>query len=314
MRRNSGRLSRGDPAISETRRSGGELSNGSLRLRIRAQMIAPPQYWGQSYLEGSGTIPLQKKRIPAKQLNHRLNETTLSARRLLLPLPRPMIQAVFLRRPQRFLAEVMLGPRRVLAYCPNPGSFSGCLEPGSKALLWKSTDARRKRTLTLRAVRHAGVWIGTDTHLANRIAEAAIRAGVIQSLAKSVICQREPRGDAGCRLDLSLLNGHQEVLVEVKSAMVAHSGIAQFPDSPSLRAVAHLKELTRRARLGQHAVLLFVVQRGDVSSLQINGSCYLPFTIAYREAVEAGVDVHAIRLTVSARGFVDPCEISVTRP
>ena len=66
-----------------------------------------------------------------------------------------------------------------LVYCANSGAMAGSLSCGSMALLWESSDPKRKRRYTWRAVEHEGLWIGTDTHLSNRIVEEALRRKLI---------------------------------------------------------------------------------------------------------------------------------------
>lgn len=72
---------------------------------------------------------------------------------MLMPFPKPVVIAEFLRRPQRFLAEISFpNGVREIAYCANPGAFNGCLNSGSKVILWDSNDLKRKRRYTLRAI------------------------------------------------------------------------------------------------------------------------------------------------------------------
>jgi sugar fermentation stimulation protein A len=67
--------------------------------------------------------------------------------------PQPQREAIFLSRPQRFLANMSLSDgKEELAYCANPGAMTGCLTSGTVALLWDSEDPKRKRRFTWRAV------------------------------------------------------------------------------------------------------------------------------------------------------------------
>lgn len=93
--------------------------------------------------------------------------------------------------------------------------------------------------------------------------------------------------------------------------MAAHNGCAQFPDSKSPRACAHLAELTVQAVAGHRAIVLFLVQRGDVVALRINQAFDLAFTAAYERARKHGVEVLAIKHPVTRRGFGPPVVIPV---
>lgn len=228
--------------------------------------------------------------------------------------PQPSSSAIFLRRPQRFLAEVRLPDgSTVLAYCPNPGSFAGCLKEGSAVLLWESSDACRKRKFTLRAIKCSRTWIGTDTHFANRLAEKALSEGLLPEFRSAELVQREPTIRTGCRFDFLLRDARGDIFVEVKSAMVAERGTAQFPDSLSPRATAHLRELSKLAKAGHRACLLFEIQRGDVQQMTINRDRDPVFTRAFSRAVAAGVQVMALKHVVTKSGFGPPVAVPLQR-
>lgn len=226
--------------------------------------------------------------------------------------PSPTVRAIFVARPQRFLAEVTLEEgEKTIAYCPNPGSFQGCLKPGSRCLLWDSDDEARKRRYTLRAIMSARAWLGTDTHLTNDLVEKSLRRGLIRGLEKYSILKREPRVRGGIRLDFLIGDGAIECLVEVKSATIAINGVAQFPDSISPRSIAQLKALTGAVKAGQRAIVLFVVQRGDVHGLRINLVRDPSFNRAFSRALSAGVEFMAIKHGVTIKGFGIPRSIPV---
>lgn len=228
------------------------------------------------------------------------------------PFPQPGLPATFLNRPQRFLAEVRLPDgSTTIAYCSNPGAFTGCLSPQSPALLWDSGDTARKRRYTWRAIKVGRTWIGTDPHLANKLIEKALLEHALPGFETFDLLKREPRVPRGGRLDFLLTNGSQNCFVEVKSATIAAGGIAQFPDSVSPRAIEHLNSLRQAARAGQRAALIFLVQRNDVSSLTINQACDPAFNKAFARFREAGGEVAAFKHAVTPKGFGPPTRVPV---
>ena len=72
------------------------------------------------------------------------------------------------------------GNREETVYCANPGSMTGLLVAGNRAVLWDSENLKRKRRYTWRAVEFQGNWVGTDTHLSNRIVEEIIKAKLLR--------------------------------------------------------------------------------------------------------------------------------------
>lgn len=221
--------------------------------------------------------------------------------------PQPQIEAVFLRRPQRFLAEMVLpGGTEDLVYFANSGAMTGCLTPGMGALLWDSADPERKRRYTWRAVEFEGGWIGTDTHLANRIVEEALKRQLVPGLESYCTLAREQLLEAGFRVDFVVTGPQGDCLVEVKSATVVEKGVARFPDSATPRGVKHLKALKSQALTGKRSVLLFLIQRADAHSFVVSKSHDPAYAEAFDEAVASGVEVLALAVAVSPAGFGIP--------
>ncbi len=226
--------------------------------------------------------------------------------------PLPCVKAVFIARPQRFLAEAKLSDgSTTFAYCANPGSFRGCLETKSPCILWDSATSGRKRRYTLRAIKLSRTWVGTDTHLANQLIEKTLQQRLLPSLADYVMLQREPRSHKHGRLDFLLRNGADQCFLEVKSATVTRGAVAQFPDSQSPRSIRHLEALSRAVKEGHRAVFIFLIQRGDVQSMRINSDCDPSFNRAVTRAIAAGVEFLAIKHTVTAKGFGLPVIVPV---
>lgn len=221
--------------------------------------------------------------------------------------PEPQRKATFLRRPQRFLAEMEFPDgTKELVYCANPGAMAGSLSHGSKALVWESPDPKRKRRYTWRAIEHQGLWIGTDTHLSNRIVEEALSRKLVPSFESYSTLTPEYSVESGFRVDFMLSGPQGDCLIEVKSTTVVEAGAARYPDSSTPRGVKHLKALTRQAMMGNRAVLVVLVQRGDAQSFVISNSYDSAYAEAFDKAIAAGVELLALEVSVSPEGFGAP--------
>jgi sugar fermentation stimulation protein A len=226
---------------------------------------------------------------------------------LFLPFRKPLLRANFLGRPQRFRAEMQFPDgTKTVAYCANPGSLNGCLQTGSAALLWDSKNPKRKRRFTWRAIKVEGVWVGTDTHLANRLVEQALHHQLLPSLRDYELLQSERRVEAGLRMDFVLTGARGSCFLEVKSATVVENGIARFPDSITPRGLKHLRCLIQKTREGHRAVMLFVVQRNDVKYFTVSKLRYPAYAGAFQDALAAGVETLAFAVRVSPAGFGHP--------
>ncbi len=224
-----------------------------------------------------------------------------------MPFPQPQCEAIFLRRSQRFLAEMHFSEGvDDLVYCANPGAMTGCLTSGSGALLWDSEDPKRKRRYTWRAVEIDGLWIGTDTHLSNRIVEEALRLKLVPGLESYTSIDREQLVEAGFRVDFIVSGPLGKCLVEVKSATVVNNGVARYPDSSTPRGLKQINALTRKIKDGQRSVLLFLIQRSDAHSFTVCNSYDRAYAEALEEAVASGLEVIALAVSVCREGFGRP--------
>lgn len=221
--------------------------------------------------------------------------------------PQPLHRAIFLHRKQRFLASMELADgSQELVYCANSGAMAGSLSPGSRALIWDSGDTTRKRRFTWRAIETEGLWVGTDTHLSNRIVEEALRLRLIPLLQGFDTVVREPLVEPGVRVDFLLSGPAGQCLVEVKSSNIVENGVARYPDSPTPRGVKQLRALAQKADEGHRSVVLFLVQRGDAHSFSVNKLCGSDYLQAFEDAVLAGVEFIAMAVSVRPEGFGMP--------
>lgn len=224
----------------------------------------------------------------------------------LLPFSGPIVEAIFLGRPQRFLAEMSLPDGNgTIAYCSNPGSLCGCLISGSKALLLDSCDNKRKLKYTWVAIQIDGVFVGIDTHLANRIVENAILSKMITNLVMYDELKREVNIGA-IRADFVLANKECRCIIEVKSATIVENRVARFPDSITPRSLRQLAELSDRVIAGERAIIIFVVQRDDVTGFRVTDKFYPAYATAFRRAIAIGVEVIALAVPLNAGGIGSP--------
>jgi sugar fermentation stimulation protein A len=216
---------------------------------------------------------------------------------------RQLLPAVLIRRYKRFLADVELEDGKVMTvHCPNSGSMLGCNTPGSRVMLSRSDNVKRKHSHTLEMVKAGGHWVGVNTGLTNRLVAEALGRGIISEFGPIDHMQREVKTSSHTRLDFFLQSGGRKIYMEVKNCSLVENGVAMFPDAITTRGTKHLLELLALKRAGAEAAVLFCVQRQD-------GHCFAPAahidphyaeTLAMVRA--AGVMVLAYAARVSPRG------------
>ncbi|MGJ3233245.1 MAG: DNA/RNA nuclease SfsA [Oceanicaulis sp.] len=228
----------------------------------------------------------------------------------------PLQPGRLIRRYKRFLADIELDAGgMVTAHCPNPGSMMGLKAPGSRCWVSQSADPRRKLKHTLEIVEADDTLVAMNTMSPNKIAEAAIRSGAIPELAGYETIRREVKYGVNSRIDLLLSSPDRPVCyVEVKNChLMRTAGLAEFPDSVTARGAKHLFELSERVRAGDRAVQLFIVQRGDCTTLSPAEDLDPAYAAALRAAARAGVEVLAYGCEVTLKGveLAAPMEIAL---
>ena len=232
----------------------------------------------------------------------------------------PLEPAILLRRYKRFLADVRLPDgAEITVHTPNTGSMLGCSEPGSRVWLRDAGEGLRKYRYSWDMTQTpAGVMVGVNTNLPNRLVREGVDSGLIGDLSGYVSIRPEVRyGVEKSRIDLLLQgNGHRpDCYVEVKNVTTCDGqGAGFFPDAVSVRASRHLRELTEMVRQGQRAVIFFCVQRGDVQFVRPADEIDPRYGEALRAALAAGVEAMAWRARITHREIVLERPIPVICP
>ena len=198
--------------------------------------------------------------------------------------------AVFLQRPNRFIAQVLLHGQEETVHVKNTGRCKELLVPGAKVYLEKGQNPARKTGWDLIAVEKGDRLINMDSQLPNKVAEEWLAQGGLGQFSQLL---REQTWGAS-RLDFCLKDARRTKYVEVKGVTLEEGGKVYFPDAPTARGTKHLEELTRIRQEGMEAAVLFVVQMNGVSSFSPNGATDPAFGKALRQAAAAGVEVAAL--------------------
>lgn len=199
-------------------------------------------------------------------------------------------EAVFLRRPNRFIAEVEINGETETVHVKNTGRCRELLLPGARVWLTASSNPTRKTKYDLITVRKGELLVNLDSQIPNAAAAEWIRhGGLFPDLTQ---LRREVKyGDS--RFDLYLEHGGKRAFVEVKGVTLEVDGAAKFPDAPTERGVKHVEELIRCLDDGYEAYLLFVIQMQGVRCFEPNRATHPAFAQALQKARAAGVQILA---------------------
>ena len=194
-------------------------------------------------------------------------------------------RAVFLKRPNRFIAEVDIEGHRETVHVKNTGRCKELLIPGCEVWLTAPVTPNRKTKYDLVAVRKDnGILFNIDSQAPNKVVKEWL-----DGKGYDKVIPEYTYGDS--RIDFYMERGGERFLMEVKGCTLEVDGIGYFPDAPTEREVKHLRELTAAVKDGYRAMLAFVIQMDGVSLVKPNISTHAEFGVAMDEAISAGVEV-----------------------
>ena len=194
-------------------------------------------------------------------------------------------RAVFLKRPNRFIAEVNIDGHREIVHVKNTGRCKELLIRGCEVWLTAPGTPDRKTKYDLVAVRKDnGILFNIDSQAPNKVVKEWLDG---QNYDR--IVPEYTYGDS--RIDFYMERGDEHYLMEVKGCTLEVGGIGYFPDAPTERGVKHLHELAAAVNKGYKAILAFVIQMDGVSEVRPNIETHAEFGIALDEAKSAGVEV-----------------------
>ena len=205
-------------------------------------------------------------------------------------------EAVFLRRPNRFIAMAELDGAETVCHVKNTGRCRELLVPGAKIYLQRAENPLRKTAWDLIAVQKGERLINMDAAAPNTVFGEWLRkgdAGFVPDLLKP----ESVHGDS--RFDFYLEHEDRRIFAEVKGVTLEEDGVVRFPDAPTERGVKHLRGLTNAVAVGYEAWVVFVIQMADVDHFEPNRSTHPAFADELREASEAGVRLLALDCSVT---------------
>ena len=219
-------------------------------------------------------------------------------------------KAVFLRRPNRFIAQVALEGAEENVHVKNTGRCRELLVPGAAVYLEDCGKPERKTRYDLIAVEKGERLINMDAQAPNKVFWEWAAAGGF----RGGLTQLRPETTWGnSRFDFyweSSENGRKG-FVEVKGVTLEENGAVYFPDAPTERGVKHVEELMACRAAGYEAALCLVVQMERVAFWSPNDRTHPAFGAAVRAAAAAGVEIlcRDCRVTPNSLAMGMPVEI-----
>lgn len=211
-----------------------------------------------------------------------------------------LIQSTFIKRYNRFLADVQVKNTVMAVHCPNSGSMKGLLNPGATAWISKADNPNRRLSHTLEMIEVDGTCVGINTHRPNDIVASAIQNKTLDIFADYTDLKREVTYGKGTRIDIRLTAENlPPTYIEVKNVTLKDGNIARFPDSVTDRGTKHLNTLIDIKKSGARAIMIYLVQRNDCKEFGIAKDIDPTYYTTFIKAIKSGVEV-----------MVHPCDVT----
>ncbi len=234
--------------------------------------------------------------------------------------PKPLLEGHLIRRYMRFLTDVEVNGKKLTVHCPNSGSMAGLTDYGNPIRISGPHNGKRKYAYTLEQVRitrpdRRKIWVGVNTMIPNIIAQEAAQIRRLPGFERYTNVRREVKLGDHSRIDLKLEGDNlPPCWIEVKNVTlvlsdpadklsVNHGNIAAFPDAVTTRGAKHLRELVKRAEMGERAVMLYAVQRSDGDSFAPAVGFDPNYAAKLKKAIAAGVEILPLRARVIKSGI-----------
>ena len=194
-------------------------------------------------------------------------------------------QATFIKRPNRFIAEVEIEGQRERVHVKNTGRCKELLIPGCEIWLTAPGTPERKTKYDLVAVRKDnGTLFNIDSQAPNKVVKEWLATQDYDR-----VVPEYTYGDS--RIDFYMERGIEKYLMEVKGCTLEIDNIGYFPDAPTDRGVKHIRELIKAKEFGYHAMLAFVIQMDGVTEVRTNVDIHPEFGEAIDDARKSGVAI-----------------------
>lgn len=217
-------------------------------------------------------------------------------------------QAVFLKRLNRFTAEIDVDGKTQLCHVKNTGRLRELLTENAKVFVQVHNNPARKTKYSLIAVQKKREVVNIDSQMPNKVFYEWAGNG---KFVDGITLIKPEKTYEKSRFDCYIEAGDRKIFVEVKGVTLERDGTALFPDAPTERGVKHLRELCDCVRNGYEAYIVFIVQMKGVHSFSPNAETHPEFAKVLCECRENGVNILCVDCIVSPDTIVIDKEIKV---
>ena len=219
-----------------------------------------------------------------------------------------IIKAVFIDRPNRFIARCEINEQVETVHVKNTGRCKELLIPGTTVFLEKFNAQTRKTNYDLISVIKGNRIINIDSQAPNKIFLEWAKSG--KFLPDILLIKPEYRF-LNSRFDFYIETPFKKIFIEIKGATLENNGVVMFPDAPTQRGLKHISELIKVKKKGYEAYIIFVIQMENAKYFMPNYITHKAFADKLKECDDNGVNVAAFDTIVTEKSIVLNNEVEV---
>ena len=204
-----------------------------------------------------------------------------------------IVEGIFIERPNRFIAQVLINGKEEAVHVKNTGRCRELLVPGARLVLEDCRhNTNRKTKYSLIAVYKGDMLVNIDSQVPNAVIHQALKENMIDSLQNLDYIKREVTF-GNSRFDLYFESNNKKGFIEVKGVTLEENNIAKFPDAPTSRGRKHVLEMIKAVNQGYIGIIFFLVQMKGPKEFRLNWKMDNEFSQAVKEASENGIIIMA---------------------
>lgn len=219
-----------------------------------------------------------------------------------------IIEGTFSKRPNRFIAQVIINGKEETVHVKNTGRCKELLLPGAKVILEDcSNNPNRKTKYSLIAVWKKNMLVNMDSQVPNKVVFDAINENKVENLKNLTQLKREVTF-GNSRFDMYFESQNEKGFIEVKGVTLENEEISMFPDAPTERGTKHVLEMIEAVNQGYRGIIFFLIQMKGPQVFRLNWEMDKLFSEAIKVASENGVEI------IAYDSIVNNNEIYIDKP
>ncbi len=204
-----------------------------------------------------------------------------------------IVEGIFLKRPNRFIAQVLIDGKEETVHVKNTGRCKELLLPGAKIILEDcSHNPNRKTKYSLISVWKENMLVNMDSQVPNAVVFHGIKDKKIHGIDDVIHLKREVTF-GNSRFDIYFETKDQKGFIEVKGVTLENNHISMFPDAPTERGAKHVLEMIEAVNQGYKGIIFFLIQMKSPKQFRLNWEMDNKFSQAVKLASENGVTILA---------------------